>query len=243
MIFSDQCLEKKDIKSLRLTSKVLHPAATREFAMRYLAEPYVVLTQDSLQTLVKICKHPLFSPFVRSIGFLTTTLSLYGLRNCVSRLEASTIQTLKIGEFNHRLDSISEYAELCNEQTQLEISGKGGKLLVNALSALGRPVAIKVTNEPNSINLNRVLSLSKIMYRHESRSSGRVYMHGDADHQTKSLLALIQGAIAEVSSGTLLGSLEIYFRDHDSDYLVPMTGLYTDMRALCFDIDNSTLRD
>jgi hypothetical protein len=243
MIFSDQCLGKKDIKSLRLTSKGLHPAATREFAIRYLAAPYVVLTQDSLQTLVKICKHPLISPHVRSIGFLTTTLSTYGLKNRVSRLEASTMQTFRIDEFNHRLGSISEYAELCNEQIQLERSGKGKKLLVNALSAFGRPVAIKVTNAPDSINLTEVLGLSEIMYAHDTRSRERVYLLNEANYRTDSLFCLIQEVIAGVSSGTSLNSLEVYFRHQYNDSLVCMTSLYTGMRALRFDIDNSTLRD
>jgi hypothetical protein len=133
MIFSNQDLNKEDIESLRLTSKELYPAATREFAMRYLAEPYVVLTRASLQSLVKICQHPLFNPHIRSIGFLTTTLSLDGLRSRASRLTSSIIQDHKDGDLNHKLASISKYAELCNEQAQLEKSRKGKKLLVNAL--------------------------------------------------------------------------------------------------------------
>jgi hypothetical protein len=115
MIFSDQCLGKKDIKSLRLTSKELNPAATREFAMRYLAEPYVVLTRKSLRTLVEICTHPLFRPHIRSIGFLTTILRVEALRNRAYDLTSSIVQDHKGGRLAHSLASISEYADLCNE--------------------------------------------------------------------------------------------------------------------------------
>jgi hypothetical protein len=87
------------------------------------------------------------------------------------------------------------------------------------------------------------LSLSKIMYRYDSSSGRRVYILEEADHRTTRLFGLIEEAIAEVSSGMSLNSLEVYFRHHYNDNLVSMTGIYTGMRELYLDIDNSTLRD
>ncbi|CAD0081476.1 unnamed protein product [Aureobasidium vineae] len=55
IIFGEPSLSKKDLESLRLTCKEVHSTATREFAKRYLAEPFVVLSRDSLQSLVDIC--------------------------------------------------------------------------------------------------------------------------------------------------------------------------------------------
>lgn len=241
MIFNDPSLSKKDIKSLRLTSKELHPAATREFAMRYLAEPYVVLTRDSLRALVNICRHPLFSPHIRSIGFLTTTLREEGLKDRAGLLTSRIMWIHRNGGLARSLASIHEYADLWDEQTQLLESGGGRKLLVKAFSALGRPFAIKVTNSPATVDLTQVLSLSKMMYSYDSGK--RVYMSGDADYQIASLFKLIQKAITEVGSGTLLNSLKVRWTRSVCNEMLEILGPYTGMRKLRFDIDASTLRD
>jgi hypothetical protein len=81
------------------------------------------------------------------------------------------------------------------------------------------------------------------MYRYDSSSGRRVYILEEADHRTTRLFGLIEEAIAVVSSGMSLNSLEVYFRHHYNDNLVSMTGIYTGMRELYLDIDNSTLRD
>lgn len=243
MIFNNPSLSKKDIKSLRLTSKELCPAATREFAMRYISEPYVVWTRDSLQTLVEVCQHPIFGPQIRSIGFLTTTLSDGGLRSRSSNLTFSIVEDNKNGNLARKQASIKEYGDLCIEQTHLIDSGKGKKLLVKALSALGRPFTIRVTNEPQTIDLRQVLSLSKIMYRYGFRPGDRVYVSSDICYQTRTLFGLIEEAIAEVRSGTMLRSLDFFIRHHYNDSIMDVTGFYKGMRELCFDVDTATLRD
>lgn len=243
MIFNNPRLSKKDIKSLRLTSKELCPAATREFAMRYVSEPYVVWTRDSLQILVEVCQHPIFGPWIRSIGFLTTTLRDGGLQSRTSDLTSSIIEDNKNGNLDRKLASIKEYANLYNEQTHLIDSGKGKKLLVKALSALGRPFTIRVTNEPQTIDLRQVLSLSKIMYRCGFRPGDRVYVSSDICYQTMTLFGLIEEAIAEVRSGTMLRALDFFIRHHYNDFIMYVNGPYKGMRELCFDVDTATLRD
>lgn len=237
MIFNDPSLRKKDIKSLRLTSKELHPAATREFAMRYLTEPYVVLTKDSLQALVEICKHPLFSPYIQSIGFLTTTLCVGELGNFAGRLYSSNREhNRKHGGLVRDLATMNEYSELCIEQIQLENTGQGEELLVMALSALGRPFNMNVTNDPDSANLSQVLRLSKFMQR------DGFHPRPAAEYRTRSLFGLIQSAITQVGSGSWLNSLGICLRRH-YDSFPDITGSYTGIRELCFDIDAQTFRD
>ncbi|KAH0029929.1 hypothetical protein KCU78_g3204, partial [Aureobasidium melanogenum] len=62
-IFSDPSLNSKDIKSLRLTCKELHPTASRD-----------------LGSLIDICKHPLIGPHVRVIGIVANTLHVESLK-------------------------------------------------------------------------------------------------------------------------------------------------------------------
>jgi hypothetical protein len=164
MIFNNPSLEKKDIKSLRLTSKELYPAATREFAKRYLTEPFFTLTQSGLHVLVDICKHPIFGPQIRSIGFLAATLDIKGLEHRVHHL--ARVESLVDG-----LAEISEYSGLCKEQLELEASGGQEKLLVDALEAIGHSISIKVTNNLKSVKANGVIGLPAISY-HYGESSG-----------------------------------------------------------------------
>lgn len=145
MIFSDQSLGKKDIKSIRLTSRELYPAATREFAMRYLTEPFVTLSRYSLQSLVEICRHPIFSPNIRSVGFLATTLHTKGLAERASSVD-HTYRRVK--DLATSLGEISDYARICKDQVQLKDSGHTGLLLFNALEALDHPILITITNNP-----------------------------------------------------------------------------------------------
>lgn len=149
VIFSDPDLNKKDIKALRLTCKELHPAATREFAMRYLAEPYFVLTRESLRALVDICRHPLFSPHIRSIGFIAIALGIDGLSNRVDKLRDTIIQDHMNDKLASRLASISEYAALCNEQAHLRNSGDG---------FLSRPCQHLVAPSVFESRMNQILS-------------------------------------------------------------------------------------
>jgi hypothetical protein len=81
------------------------------------------------------------------------------------------------------------------------------------------------------------------MYHYDSRSGKRFYIDRDADHRTGCLFGLLQEAITERGSGTLLSSLDVLFRRHYYDDLGKIAGLYTGMCELCFDIDAMTVRD
>ncbi|KAG9662661.1 hypothetical protein KCU64_g1805, partial [Aureobasidium melanogenum] len=70
MICADNNLAPKDLAAMRLTSKELHAVATHEFAKRYFRDPFVMMSRESLQRLVEICKHPIFGPQVQKVQLL-----------------------------------------------------------------------------------------------------------------------------------------------------------------------------
>ncbi|CAD0105816.1 unnamed protein product [Aureobasidium uvarum] len=196
IIFGEPSLSKKDIKSLRLTSKELHPAATREFARRYFTNLVAVLSQNSLQSLVDICEHPLFRPYVLSVRFLTTSLSLERLRRDAQDIPFKSDPI----DLATTLAMIGKHAELCKEQIQLETFG-AKKLLVKAFSALEHPFAIKFTNAPESMDLVEVLGLPRITYDYDHATGKRCYDMFNNASKMKSLSGLVQEAIAELSAG------------------------------------------
>ncbi|KAG9604774.1 hypothetical protein KCU77_g1148, partial [Aureobasidium melanogenum] len=214
-IFSDQSLNSKDIKSLRLTCKELHPTATREYAERYLTEPFFILSRYSLNSLVDICKHPVISPHVRVIGIVANTLHIRGLRERVCRVEE------KISDYSYRVDHmareiarISEYAKICKEQVELESSGEARKLLLSALSALRHSFAITITNDVESMGPIKVIGLPSSIYHDDRWFGKRSYKMMDRDPKMKSLFKLVQEALAEMSleDRRLFTALELIMR-------------------------------
>ncbi|TIA46090.1 hypothetical protein D6C83_05470 [Aureobasidium pullulans] len=132
-IFSNPGLSKNDIKALRLVCTQLRPLATRVFAQRYFTDPFVILSRYALEALVEICEDPIFSPHVQSIGFLTTTL----------HPDDSTKKAL---------EELNAFTQFSAEQVHLESSGEAERLLARAISALGRPMVVTVTNDIDSIS-------------------------------------------------------------------------------------------
>jgi hypothetical protein len=68
-ICGDSGLEKKDLVALRLTSKTqdVHASATKAFSKRYFSDVKLLCNNDSLETFVKICQHPIFGPSIQRI--------------------------------------------------------------------------------------------------------------------------------------------------------------------------------
>lgn len=195
IIFSDSSLKSKDIKSLRLTCKELHSNATRLYAERYLTEPFFVLSRYSLQSLVDICKHPIFSSHIRSIGIVTTTLHVEGLKERVRKI--SEERWGHEGEAND-FAVISEYAKICKEQVELEKSGEARVLLTRALSALQHSFTVKITNDLESMGPIGVIGLLSTIYYDDKWSGKRHYNFADRDSNMRGLFKLVQEALAEV---------------------------------------------
>ncbi|KEQ60394.1 uncharacterized protein M437DRAFT_54477, partial [Aureobasidium melanogenum CBS 110374] len=76
IVFSNPSLSKCDLKSLRLTSKETCSAATVEFVKLFLMKPFIFPSRGGLQFLVNICKNPILSPHIKSIGFLATIVDI-----------------------------------------------------------------------------------------------------------------------------------------------------------------------
>jgi hypothetical protein len=200
MIFSDQNLEKKDIKSLRLTSKELCPAGTREFAKRYLTDPCVTLTRYSLQSLVDMCKHPIFSAHIQSIGFLASVLSIQGLEDRVSQAKhEAQWQRNGVETLIDDLAEISNYSVLYKEQLRLKASEETKTLLAHAFGALNHTISSTITNDLESIGPNGVIGLPPTIYRYDGISRRRTAKPSDSDSKMGKVISQIGESIARLS--------------------------------------------
>jgi len=255
MIFNDPSLEKTDIKSLRLTSKELHPAATREFAMRYLAEPYFVLTRDSLQSLADMCKHPIFGPQIRSIGFLATTLEVQGLEHRIGSVNSATAYRRNddVHSISSDLTGISDYALLCRDQLQLEANRETKSLILSAIQALDHPISISVTNDLESIGYNPVIGLSPMIHRRNEYSGRRVAKLSEINSKMMGLFSAIEKTIARLGSKhpmSLVGlKLHVKHRPQSTtsnshaDYInMNDVGVYSNLESLHLDLSLEAIR-
>jgi hypothetical protein len=195
MIFSDQSLDKKDTKSLRLTSKELNPAATREFAKRYLTEPFFTLSRYSLQSLVDMCRHPIFSTHIQSIGFLATTLPTRGLA-----IRARNADVGRLDDLVANLEEISDYTRICKDQIQLKNSGDTKKLLVVALEALDHPISITVTNGPEPTGPHGVIGLPSTIYRYDESLGRCVAKLTEIDSKMRTFFSLVEETVASLKT-------------------------------------------
>jgi hypothetical protein len=90
--------------------------ALPEFAMRYVTEPVVAFSQYGLQSLVDICKYPIFDLRLRSVDFLATTLHIKGLEERASRVRNGH-KTDDVDSMTNRLAEISDYARLSQKNS------------------------------------------------------------------------------------------------------------------------------
>ncbi|KAG9848875.1 hypothetical protein KCU98_g5405, partial [Aureobasidium melanogenum] len=191
-IFSDPSLNSKDIKSLRLTCKELHPTATREYAERYLTEPFFILSRYGLESLVNICRHPLISPHIRTVGIMANTLHIQGLKERACRLHQKICEhRWGYNDTVQEFADLSEYAKICEEQEQLQKGGEAQELLTRALSALHHPFAITITDDFESMGPIEVIGLPPTTYFDEGWSGKRHYKTMDRDSKMRSLFKLI----------------------------------------------------
>lgn len=140
------------LRAVRLTCKQLYSSATTKFADNFLTTIYVMGARGSLETLVKICEHPLIGPRIMQI-------SLYGCRldrDLLSSLRRALDSSLRGGglrdirEARSRLQSFLDFLE---EEVELEQSTGIFFLLVKAFKAIrgyGHSVTLSVFNDPET---------------------------------------------------------------------------------------------
>ncbi|THY73816.1 hypothetical protein D6C86_05101 [Aureobasidium pullulans] len=258
-VFNNSGLNKDDLKAARLICKELQPAATREFARRYFTDPFVILSSYSLETLVEICKHPDFSPYVQSIGFLTTTLYSGSIGDRALRYQNAILEKDKkcIKQSLAKLNAVTQFTD---EQVYLECSGKAEKLLASAISALGRPVTVTVTNDIASINPIGVSKVPSDRYYNSSyiqEFSKDDYNddngYSEVESRMKDLLRLVPNAIYQMDLGDRkhFEGLKIRIKERSymlkrDDYLGTLRaseGIYRCLTSLHLEVDCASLRN
>ena len=129
---------------MRLTNKELHAVTTKEFAQRYFRDPFVMMLQDSLETLVEICEHPIFGTHIREIQLLNNFFDPDALQSLAREFAGTygVTDTTKLSRRSRRLECLMN---LVVDQHDMVRSGTGLRLLKRAFEALGaqgRSVAV-----------------------------------------------------------------------------------------------------
>lgn len=146
MICTDDEISAKDMCAIRLTCKELRAIVEKDFAKRYFQDPFVMMTRESLQALVDICKHPVFGPHVRKVQLSNRRFNADLLPYLASKMTEASIEgrhahddmDLVRGELQALMDLV--YA-----QWTLTKSGDALKLLTEAFKILGttgKPIAL-----------------------------------------------------------------------------------------------------
>ncbi|THY81530.1 hypothetical protein D6C95_09081 [Aureobasidium pullulans] len=144
MICTDDEISAKDICAIRITCKELHAIVEKDFAKRYFKDPFVMITRESLQALVDICKHPVFGPHVRKVRLSNHRYDPYLLPNVVSGMAAATFSRRHVDVHLIR-GKLQSLMDLISAQWTLTESGDALKLLTEAFETLGttgKPIAL-----------------------------------------------------------------------------------------------------
>jgi hypothetical protein len=136
MVCVDKELSSNDLAAMRLTNHELHAVATTEFAQRYFQDPFVMMLRDNLETLVEICKHPVFGPQVRKIQLLNNFFHPGHLKGFVREMEKA-YRTADTSRVLSGKGDLQRFADLVAEQYDLLQSGTGHQLLRRAFEAVG----------------------------------------------------------------------------------------------------------
>jgi hypothetical protein len=80
-------LDKKALKALRLSTKMISAVATTHLAKGYMAILCSLMTRRSLEKLAEICAHPQFGPHVRKIHVCSGRVHPREIRNLIERIE------------------------------------------------------------------------------------------------------------------------------------------------------------
>ncbi|KAI4726660.1 hypothetical protein E4T49_05544 [Aureobasidium sp. EXF-10728] len=143
-------LSAKDLGAIRLLCKETNPTATTEFATRYFKDPFVMMSKESLEALVEICKHPVFGPQVRKVQLLSARPSARSLRpldhnfrRAVDRKDVAMVRSFRSRD--------PLLVDMIADQLEFEVSPSSHRLMREAFKALERyqkPIAIAAQGLP-----------------------------------------------------------------------------------------------
>lgn len=144
MVCADENLSTHDLAAIRLTCKELNAVATKEFAQRYFRDPFVMMSRESLEALIKICKHPIFGPQVQKVQLLNARVHTSWLDKVAARL-STAVDNKQTVETNRSRSEMKWFLELIEGQHDFAQSGEALALLKEAFKSLeghGHPIAI-----------------------------------------------------------------------------------------------------
>jgi hypothetical protein len=144
MVCTDENLSANDLAAVRLTCKELYAAATKEFAQRYFKDPFVMMSEESLEALVEICKHPVFGPHVSKIQMLNTRIHTCWLQNLTNEMTIAA-NNRQVVEIKRTKGQMQWLMDMLEEQNDFEQSARPLELLKEAFGCLkgsGRSLVI-----------------------------------------------------------------------------------------------------
>ncbi|THW89544.1 hypothetical protein D6D15_05205 [Aureobasidium pullulans] len=173
MICTDDEISAKDMCAIRLTCKELHAIVEKDFAKRYFQDPFVMMTRESLQALVDICKHPVFGPHVRKVQLSNHRYDPYLLPNIISGMAAATYSRghADVHLIRAKLQSLMD---LISAQWTLTESGDALKLLTEAFKILGttgKPIAL--ASQQHNLGSHPIGFTNSFFDVHPTNSDGR----------------------------------------------------------------------
>ncbi|THY26635.1 hypothetical protein D6D01_04387 [Aureobasidium pullulans] len=143
-----ECLEAKECEQLRLTHRHLNIFASRELAKICFQLVYVSMTRYSLETLLNICQHHLFGPYVAAISLTTKRAQADDIDEHLAVFQ-KLFRKGGLEGLDNAHHILKSYIDECHEQFALEKSGEGTRLLTASLRLLkerGQSVSLAVTD-------------------------------------------------------------------------------------------------
>lgn len=140
-----------DLPALRLACKLTNVSATKRFARTHFRLLKILVSQQGLQSLIKICNHPAFGSAIRTVALSSFRLLEQSLDYCtVAHLSNDNLSSTP----QDARTRTRHYARRLDEQQAIQESGKAQDLLTQAFSILetyGNRIRIGV-NDDYSLN-------------------------------------------------------------------------------------------
>lgn len=132
------CLNKKELKALRLSSKRISSIATAHLAKDYMFNLCSLMTRRSLGKLAEICAHPQFGPHVRKVHLSSGRVHPREMRALIERVEdmQRRIPPPTSAQVKRAKAKMQDAMNRSTKEYELEASGDAVALLSRAFSSL-----------------------------------------------------------------------------------------------------------
>lgn len=132
------CLNKKELKALRLSSKRISSIATAHLAKDYMFNLCSLMTRRSLEKLAEICAHPQFGPHVRKVHLSSGRVHPREMRALIERVEdmQRRIPPPSSAQVKRAKAKMQDAMNRSTQEYELEASGDAVAILSRAFAAL-----------------------------------------------------------------------------------------------------------